>query len=33
LVGLLLVTPHSRAALDTDDDIRRFARRYLMALI
>jgi AcrR family transcriptional regulator len=33
-IGLsLLVTPHSRAALDTDDDIRGFARRYLLALI
>ncbi|QIS20962.1 TetR/AcrR family transcriptional regulator [Nocardia terpenica] len=32
-IGLsLLLTPASRAPLDTDDDIRAFARRYLLAL-
>ncbi|MGH3736913.1 MAG: TetR/AcrR family transcriptional regulator [Micromonosporaceae bacterium] len=32
-IGLsLLLTPQSRAALDTDDEIRAFARRYLLAL-
>jgi AcrR family transcriptional regulator len=33
-IGLsLLLTPDSRAVLDTDDDIRTFARRYLLTLV
>jgi hypothetical protein len=33
-IGLsLLLTPHTHAALDSDQDIRDFARRYLLALI
>jgi AcrR family transcriptional regulator len=33
-IGLsLLLTPHTHATLDTDENIRAFARRYLLALI
>lgn len=32
-IDSLLLTPASRAPLDTDNDIRAFARRYLLTLI